>query len=163
VAPKRFANTTEFYTALGRFHAAWSRIELVIDCAIWKGSDTETAQQAHERVARMKFSDKLKKLRTLTDGGKFKHGEKVNDLLRQIEEESRRNVFAHSILASDEHSVTFIHRSMQRGKYKVMRHKISNHGFVKHVEKFVQVAVDFQQAVGLSDREVGGFAAALIP
>jgi hypothetical protein len=108
VAPKHFAKTTEFYTALGLFHAVWGHIELVIECAIWRASGTETAQQAHERSARMKFSDKLKKLRTLMDDGKLKHGEKLKDLLRQIEEESRRNVFAHSILASDENSVTFV-------------------------------------------------------
>jgi hypothetical protein len=31
-----FANTPEFYTALGYFFAFWGRAELAIDCAIWK-------------------------------------------------------------------------------------------------------------------------------
>jgi hypothetical protein len=54
-----FANTPEFYTALGYFFAAWSRTELAIDCAIWKARGTqETAEEAHARVAHMKFADK---------------------------------------------------------------------------------------------------------
>jgi hypothetical protein len=94
-----------FYTALGWFYAIWSRTELAIDCAMWKASGTETAEEAHERSARMKFSDKCKRFRILLDGGKIPNGEKVKDLLSRIEDHSMRNVFAHSFLASDEHSV----------------------------------------------------------
>src|SRR5262245_65996629 len=163
MAPKQFAYTTEFYTALGLFHAVWGQIELTIECAIWKAMGTETAHQAHERVARMKFSEKLKKLRRLIDSSKCKHGEKVKDLLRQIEDESKRNVFAHSILTSDEHSVTFVHRSWQRGEYKVERHRICGHGFIKHAQQLVHIATDLLQAIEFSDKEVRDFAAALIP
>jgi hypothetical protein len=163
MAPKGFAYTTEFYTALGMFHAVWGQIELTIDCAIWKAMGTETEQEAHKRVASMKFGKKLKKLRTLIDNGKFKHSQKVKDLLRRIEDESRRNVFAHSILASDKRSVTFIHRSVRRGEYKVERHTIAGHGFIKHAQLFVHIAADLMRAVELSDKEVRDFAAALIP
>jgi hypothetical protein len=86
----------------------------------------------------------------------------VKDLLKQIKDQSRRNVFAHSILASDEDSVTFVHRSVQRGQYKVMRHKIAGHGFIRHAQQFVQVAVDLQQVLELSDKEVRDFGAAAI-
>jgi hypothetical protein len=102
-----FANTPAFYTALGWFYAVWSRTELAIDCAIWKASGTETAERAHERAAHTKFSDKCKHLRTLLDGGKIPNYEKAQDLLTWIEDQSMRNVFAHSFLATDEHSVTF--------------------------------------------------------
>jgi hypothetical protein len=34
--PIPFANTVEFYALLGCFYAAWSRAEIVVDCAIWK-------------------------------------------------------------------------------------------------------------------------------
>jgi hypothetical protein len=70
---------------------------------MWKASGTETAEEAHERSARMKFSDKCKRFRILLDGGKIPNGEKVKDLLTRIEDHSMRNVFAHSFLASDEH------------------------------------------------------------
>jgi DNA-binding transcriptional regulator GbsR (MarR family) len=91
-----FANTDEFYTALGRFFAAWSRTELAIDCAMWKARGTETEEQAHERSARIRFSDKCKQFRKLLNRSKFERAEKVRDLLKQIEHNSGRNVFAHS-------------------------------------------------------------------
>jgi hypothetical protein len=136
-----FANTPAFYSALGWFYAVWSQTELAIDCAIWKASGTETAERAHERAARTKFSDKCKHLRTLLDGGRIPHGEKVKDLLTQIETHSMRNVFAHSFLATDEHSVTFIHRKVKHGKYQATTYQISRDGFLDHVQNFVQLCL----------------------
>jgi hypothetical protein len=158
-----FANTPAFYSALGWFYAVWSHTELTIDCAIWKASGTETAECAHELAARMKFSDKCKRLRTLLDGGRIPHGEKVSDLLTQIEHHSMRNVFAHSFLASDEHSVAFIHRKVESKKYQPTMYQISRDDFLNHVQNFVQLCVDFEQAVGLSHKEVADFAAMAVP
>jgi hypothetical protein len=96
---KPFANTPLFYTALGLFHATWSQTELTIDCAMWKAlGGTETPEQAHERSARTKFSDKYKDFRTLLDGNKTSHSEKVKHLLTQIENYGR-NALTHSFLA----------------------------------------------------------------
>ena len=158
-----FANTPAFYTALGWFYAVWSRTELAIDCAIWKASGTETAERAHERVAHTKFSDKCKHLRTLLDGGKIPNCEKAQDLLTWIEDQSMRNVFAHSFLATDEHSVTFIHRKVEGGKYQPTTYTIACDDFIDHVQNFVQLSLDFEQAVGLSDKEVRDFAAMAVP
>jgi hypothetical protein len=161
-----FANTDEFYIALGLFFAAWSRSELAIDCAIWKARGTETEEEAHERSARMTFSDKCTQLRTLIDGGKFGHADKVKILLEQIEHHSGRNVFAHSFLASDQDSVSFIYRPRPHGKsrkYEPTLYKATPEQFIKHVQNFVQLSFDFEQAAGLSDREVRAFAARAIP
>jgi hypothetical protein len=157
-----FANTPTFYTALGLFYAAWSRTELAIDCATWKAVGTESAEQAHERSAEMWFSDKCKQLRTLLDDGKIPNSEKVKALLARIENFGR-NVFAHSFLASDEHSVTFIHRRVERGKYQATGYKISREDFIDHVQSFVQLSFEFEQAVGLSHKEVADFAAMAVP
>jgi hypothetical protein len=154
-----FADTEKFYLALGCFFAAWSRTELAIDYAMWKARGTETAEEAHERSARTKFSDKCKQFRTLVDSGKFPHGE----LLTRIEQDSMRNTFVHSFLASDEHSVAFIHRKVERGKYSVTGYKISHIGFIKHVQSFVRLSFEFERAVGLSDKEVREFAAMAVP
>jgi hypothetical protein len=158
-----FANTSNFATALGCFYATWSRIELAIDCATWKLLGTETAEEAHERSARTKFSNKCEHLRTLVDGNKILRAEEIKDLLTQIEHDSMRNVFAHSFLASDEHSVTFIHRKWKGGKYQVTAYQIGGNDFINHVQNFVQVALRFEQAVGLSEGEVADFAAMALP
>jgi hypothetical protein len=157
-----FANTTEFYTALGLFYAAWSRTELAIDCATWKASGTETAEKAHERSARGGFSDKCKLLRTLLEGGNIPNRDNVKALLIRIESYGR-NVFAHSFLASDEHSVTFIYRKIERGKYQPTMYTIACDDFIDHVQNFVHLSFDFEQAVGLSHKEVADFAAMAVP
>jgi hypothetical protein len=160
-----FANTTAFYAALGCFYAAWSRAELAIECATWKASGTGSAEQAHERSAGMKFGEKCKLLRTLLNDDKIPNSEKVKDLLAQIENYGR-NVFAHSFLVSDEHSVAFVHRAKGRGKhgkYKVTPYQISRNDFFDHVQNFVQLSFDFEQAVGLSQQEVAEFGAMALP
>jgi hypothetical protein len=149
--------------ALGLFYAAWSRAELAIDCCTtWKALGTETAEQAHERSARTRFSDKCKLLRTLLDNGKLPNSEKLKDLLQQIEQ-CGRNAFAHSFLASDEHSVTFIHRKIEEGQYQATRYVIPRDQFIDHVQEFVQLSFDFEQAVGIPPREVAEFAAMAVP
>jgi hypothetical protein len=160
--PMPFANTAAFYAALGCLYAAWSRAELAIDCAVWKALGTETAEQAHERSAGMRFSDKCKQFRTLLDGGNIPNGEKVKELLTGIESYGR-NVFAHSFLASDEHAVTFIHRRMERGKYQATGYTIPRVNFFEHVQNFVQLSFDFEQEAGLSPEEVAEFAAMAMP
>jgi hypothetical protein len=158
--PTPFANTPEFFTALGLFYAAWSRAELAIDCAIWKALETETAEQAHERSAGMKFSAKCKQLRTLLDAGPTGH--KARELLGQIENYGR-NVFAHSFLASDARPVTFIHRKMEAKKYQATGYTITREDFIVHVQDFVQLSFNFEQAIGLLPNEVADFAVMAIP
>jgi hypothetical protein len=160
--PLPFANTPTFYTALGWFYAAWSRTELAIDCATWKALGTESAEQAHARSAGMRFSDKCKRLRTLLNEGKIPNSENAKDLLAQIES-CGRNIFAHSFLSSDAHSVTFIHRKVERGKYLPTAYTIPRDGFIDHVQDFVQLSFDFENAVGLTDKEVADFGAMAVP
>jgi hypothetical protein len=93
--PVPFANTPAFYSALGWFYAVWNATELAIDCAIWKALGTETAEEAHERSACAMFSEKCEQLQTLLESAEIPHGEKVKELVRQIEHHSMRNVFAH--------------------------------------------------------------------
>jgi hypothetical protein len=156
-----FATSDEFYHRLGLFYAAWSRTDLVIDCAIWKALAV-TPAQAHKRVAAMNFGRKCDAFRNLLPAStKFENIDEVKGLLTRITDHSMRNVFAHSFLASDEgSSVTFIHR--ERGQYRVKEHTFTRDQFLNHVDEFVQLSFDFQKAVGLSDWEVAGFGAAAL-
>jgi hypothetical protein len=67
--PIPFANTVEFYALLGCFYAAWSRAEIVVDCAIWKALGT-TPQQTHALVAAMEFGRKAVLRSLLPSSGK---------------------------------------------------------------------------------------------
>jgi hypothetical protein len=141
---KPFANTDEFYHKLGLFYFAWSRTDLVIDCAVWKAS--EPAPEVHEQIAPMNFARKCKHFRSLLPTSKFKDIEKVEKLLTRIPDHSMRNVFAHSFLASDIDSVTFIDRWQQGGgPYRVDWHPFTRDQFLNHVEDFIQLSLSISK------------------
>jgi hypothetical protein len=160
--PVSFAHAPELWAALGQFYVVWTRTELTIDCAMWKlrGTDT-TPENAHKDSARMKFGAKCAQLQTLLGNSKLPNGGKAKELLNRIQHESLRNVFAHSFLVSDEHSVTFIHRELETGEGTP--HTLLRQEFFDHVQNFVDLSVDFQQALGLSNDQVAEFAAFALP
>jgi hypothetical protein len=159
-----FANTDEFHHQIGLFYFAWTRTDLIIDCAFWKALKTATPEQVHERVAGLTFGKKCADFRACLLDSKFENIEKVKDLLRRIIDHSMRNVFAHSFVVSHEGSVTFIHRRKERdGPYRVDWHTFTRAQFLKHVDEFIQLSFAFQTAVGVSDWEVAGFAVAARP
>lgn len=161
---KAFASTPLFYTALGYFYAIWSRTDLAIDCAIWKASGTATPEEVHETVAAMKFSDKCKYFRSLIASRKDDNAKRIRELLTKIEEDSGRNIFAHSFIASDESSVAFIHRQARRGKgYHGIGYRFTRDQFLEHVKEFETLSLDFEKAVGLVHKEVADFASMALP
>jgi hypothetical protein len=157
--PARFANTTEFYAMLGAFYAAWSRAELVVDCAIWKILGT-TQRQAHILVGAMEFGRKAAVLRSLLPRSNYKNLEQIKGLLTRISK-SRRNEFSHSILASKPDLVRFIHRRAQ-GEYCATPYVFSPAEFAQHVDDFRKLVLDFEKTLELSDKEIGDFASAAI-
>jgi hypothetical protein len=83
-------------------------------------------------------------------------------LLTRIENEALRSAFTHSFMASDEDSVVFIHRVSRQGQYSAHGYGFTADDFESHVQSFVQLAADFQNALGLSFAEIGDFAAEAI-
>src|SRR5262249_50815584 len=112
---KPFANTPRFYSHLGWFHAAWTAMDLDVDFAIYKLLKI-TPEQTHALVAGLEFGRKTALLRSLLSQSDLKNKDQLKGFLTRISKESLRNVFSHSFIASDEHSVAFIHRSSQ-GQY----------------------------------------------
>src|SRR5262249_5930776 len=133
-----YANTPEFNELLGRFYAAWSRVEIVLDCAIWKVLGT-TPEQAHAVVAGMEFGRKAAVLRSLLPGSQFKNVEQLKGILTRITKTSLRNIFSHSFMATDKDYVMFIHRSSQ-GQYEVKLYKFTPEQFKTHVGDFLALA-----------------------
>jgi hypothetical protein len=156
--PKPFANTPQFYAALGWFYATWTAVELNIDLAIHKALKIEP-EQTHALVGPLEFGRKVSILRSLLSAGDRQNAEQLKGFLTRITKTSLRNVFAHSFLASDINSVTFVHRSGQ-GQYSAQGYRFESKNFLDHVQNFVQLAHDFENALGLSAAEIGDFAAA---
>jgi hypothetical protein len=153
----QFANTERFYSHFGRFYATWTAMELNIDFTICKILRI-TPEQTHALVAGLHFGPKAALLRSLLPTSNFKNVSELKGFLTRITRESLRNVFTHSFIASDEHSVTFIHRKNQT-IYSADIYKFEADDFCIHVKEFVQLAHDFEVALGISsNKEVGEFA-----
>src|SRR5262249_16746436 len=122
------------------------------------------AEQTHRLVAGLRFSDKLKLLRSLLDQSHPANLEQLREFLDRIENDSLRNVFAHSFLASDTSSVTFYHReSPRRGEYSCYGYRFLADNFVTHVQEFAELTHNFERALEFSQREIGEFASQAIP
>jgi hypothetical protein len=159
--PKPFANTIPFYTMLGLFYAAHSSAELTLDCAICRVLKL-TPEQTHVLVATWEYGRKAAVLRSLLKGSAYNNKEaEIKGYLTKIGK-SLRNTFAHSFLASDEHHVTFVHRTATQGEYSCIGYNFTPDGFGRHVQDFVQLAHDFEKALGLSHSEIAEFAAAAV-
>jgi hypothetical protein len=154
--PNAFANTHRFYGLFGWFHAVWTATELNIDWAIGKLKRIPPGQ-THPLVAKLKFSNKVAMLRSLLRDSDYKNRAELEEFLSRIEKDALRNAFAHSFLASDAETVAFIHR--RQGQYRADSYRFTADKFEAHVRGFVQLAADFRQALGVSDAEIGNFAA----
>jgi hypothetical protein len=158
--PKAFAHSQRFYGFFGWFHAVWIATELNIDCAIGKILKIPP-EQTHALVGALEFGRKAAILRSLLPKSEYKNVPEIKGLLTRIRKESLRNVFTHSFIASDEETITFIHRSSQ-GQYSATGYRFTADDFVAHVRDFVQLATDFEKALGISTAELGDFASEAI-
>jgi hypothetical protein len=59
--------------------------------------------------------------------------------------------------------VTFVHRKTEHKKYQPTGYTISCDDFIEQVQGFVQLSSDFQQAVGLTRKEIADFASRALP
>ena len=132
-----------------------------IDCAIGKLKKIPP-KEAHAVAAKLRFSGKVETLRALLPNSEYKNATELDEFLTRIEDDALRNTFTHSFLASDEGTVSFIHREWRQGQYSANGYCFTADNFEVHVRAFVQLAHDFQKALGLSDAEIGNFAAEAI-
>ena len=111
-----------------------------------------TPEQTHALVAGLHFGPKAALLRSLLPTSSFKNVSELKGFLTRITRESLRNVFTHSFIASDEHSVTFIHRKNQT-IYSADTYKFEADDFCTHVKEFVKLAHDFEVALCISSNK----------
>jgi hypothetical protein len=160
--PIPFANTHTFYAHFGWFYATWTAMELDVDLAIGKILKI-TPEQTHALVAGLQFGPKAALLRSLLPSSDYKNVEQLKGFLTRVTKESLRNVFTHSFIVSDAEGVAFVHRKNQT-VYSAEAFKFKSEDFCKHVKAFVQLAADFEAALGFAEgNETGDFAAMAIP
>lgn len=153
--PKNLALTAEFNTAFGYFHSGWAVAEGAIDYAIGQFLGL-TPEQTHLVTAGADHGRKAMLLRDLVARSDHANRAELLRTLKVIQNESLRNVFAHSYIASDENTVTFIERT-RGGPYRVKQHPFTREEFFDHVGKFVRASSDFETALGFTREELAAF------
>ena len=104
----------------------------------------------------MEFGRKITLLRNVVYRSDDPNKGKIVGVLGKIQNESKRNVFAHSFIFSTPTSITFIERS-RGGDYKVTRHEFTMEEFVGHVNDFGAGAKEFSALLGATNEELQRF------
>jgi hypothetical protein len=153
--------TVEFTTWFGTFHGLWLSTELTVDYTICKLLKIPH-EEAHLLTAGMEVGRKLRLLEGLLKRSDYKNKDVIIGALRKLQNETKRNVFAHSYLMSDEKTVTFVHRSSGQ-KYTAEKFVFTMPEFKEHMVSFAQHAQTFWDALEMdkhrADLEAFGAAA----
>jgi hypothetical protein len=155
LAVGRLALTTSFTSDVGRFYGMWSSLEACIDYTIGrllKTSHTDT----HILTAGMEFGRKANLLRALLARSDEPEKDRIRALLTKIQNESRRNIFTHSLMLSDSESVTFVHRKMD-GTYTGKEVRFTGPEFKQHVDDITAFAMDLSQLLSINPADFQEF------
>jgi hypothetical protein len=104
----------------------------------------------------MEFSRKVALLRALVNKSTHKNKASIVGSLNKMQNESKRNVFAHSFLRSDHRTVTFVERTWE-GAYKTKKHKFTLAEFQSHVLAFQKAARAFSSALQIDAKDFQDF------
>jgi hypothetical protein len=145
------ASRKEFSAWLGLFYVVWSGAEVVTAYAVGKFLSL-AHEETHLLTARMEFARKTALLRALISRSDHPKKAALKGALNKMQNESKRNVFAHSFLRSDLKTVTFVERTWE-GDFKVRLHKFTLEEFIEHVERFQVAGREFERALGMTDMD----------
>lgn len=146
-----YSSSLQFHSSLGRFYQVWCAVEFSVDLAIGMFLKIPD-EQTHRLTAAMEFGRKAVFLRSLIANSDHKQKDNLVIALNALQNESMRNVFAHSFIMSSPKDVSFVERS-PHGKFQVHVHPFTPAKFKEHVARFVRHAQDFENALGI-ERDV---------
>jgi hypothetical protein len=157
---RRFGASADFALKLGLFYINWAKTELIIDFAISKFLRI-SAEQAHFITASIDFGRRAQWLRELVRASDFLNKAALLGALNAIQNDSKRNIFAHSYLSSDDKRVSFIER-MPFGEFSLRLHQFDAAEFTRHVDNIADHGMALQKALQATDEELDEFAEAAI-
>jgi hypothetical protein len=140
-----------FLTSYGAFYAMWATIELILSYGITKYLNI-SEEDGHIVTSGMEFGRKITLLRNLVYKSKNPNKKKLISVLSKIQNESKRNVFAHSFVTSTEPTVTFVERS-RGGDYKVTRHPYTDKEFFARATNVSESAAQLEQLLEMKQED----------
>jgi len=149
-----------FLANYGLFHSVFGSLDVAVDLGIGKFLRL-TAHETHLLTTGVDFGRRLQLLIGLAEHHNHPNKKAIISALKKIQDEAKRNAFAHSFLSSDETTVTFIYRHRER-PLEAKRYKFTGPEFQKHVYAFIEAAQAYQTALGVTGEEYRDFADAVI-
>ena len=156
----RLVMSCEFMELTGRFHEAWTSLELLTDYAIYKLLKV-TPSQGHLISAGMFFSRKARLLADLIRTSEYPNKAAILGAFNKVRDNNKRDIIAHSYVYSDHKTVTFVERNVSM-KFKAIEHKFTFEEFKNHVTTFMRNAQGFHDAFEPDYDDVQAFAHAAL-
>jgi len=152
---KSVAFSDAFIWHYGAFHASWISAEALL-CymigSVLKISHTDT----HIITAGMEFGRKAAIARNLVYRSNHPKKSDVIGLIGKLQNESKRNVFAHGLMVTNNDKVTFLDRT-RGGDYDVTAHSFTLEEFIKHVKSVVKIGAELHRAFGPNEDDLEAF------
>lgn len=152
---KSVAFSDTFIWHYGAFHGSWSSMEVLLCYIIGKLlrlSHIETLVL----TAGMEFGRKATLARNLAYRSNHKNKNSIVNLLGRIQNESKRNVFAHGMLLTDEERVIFVDRS-RGGDFEVTAHSFTLPEFISHVQSVITMGGELHEAFETDESDLAEF------
>jgi hypothetical protein len=109
----------------------------------------------------MEFSRKAALIRALAKRKNHPRASEIIGALNKLQNQSKRNEFAHSALVADYEKVYFIERDWKR-EFVTDVHEFTLTEFGKHVLEFTRSALEFSRAAGITVEGLHDFLQAAI-
>jgi hypothetical protein len=104
----------------------------------------------------MEFGRKANLLRVLVGRSEHPNKNEIKRLLTKIQQESKRNIFTHSILHSLPNEVTFIHRKID-GTFSAIATRFTKDEFCAHVKNMIGIANEFGGLLQIDQNDFQAF------
>lgn len=151
-------DTVHFKADLGFFYRLWTVSDALMDFSLGQFLRL-TDDETHIVTSGMPFGRKTALLRSLVARSKHKDKGKIKKLINSIQNESLRNVFAHSYIASDDKVISFVERS-HSSDYWAKEHRFTMHEFNEHVTQFAYNLKELGDALEIDEDRFRMFQAA---
>ena len=155
---RKLAFDERFLRDVGLFNGTWSAFDIISDYAVGQflGLPHEIT---HLLTAGLEFHRKARLLRELIQRSDHTKKKDLLTALNVLQNEGKRNVFAHSFMRSRDDRVTFVERT-RHGPLQAKEHHFTGPEFQAHVLKVVEAANTFQLALGVTSQHLEEFGAA---
>jgi hypothetical protein len=154
------AFTVKFNENLGLFYGMWLAMEATVDYLIGRYLKLPH-EETHILTAGMEFGRKANLLRVAVTRSTDPNKELIKDLLSKIQNESKRNLFSHSLINSSDTHISFIHRKND-GVYTATETKFTPDEFQAHCRKVAKLAQEFHNATNLDNEDFQAFGKAAL-